>query len=141
MIIVDTNVVSELMYEDADPNVVNWFSAQDLPSLHLTTVTESELWFRVELMPMGRNRQEMFLLTESMLTNTFSDRILVFDRGAARRYATIAADRRARGLSVDHPDCQIAAIAVSVGAAVATRNVSDFEGSGIDVINPWDYTP
>ena len=88
--------------------MVSWFSTQDLSSLHLTTITESELWFRVELMPMGRNRQEMLSLTDSMLTDTFSNPILVFDSEAARHYAVIAADRRARGLSIDHPDCQIA---------------------------------
>ena len=141
MIVVDTNVVSELMYEDSNPTVVSWFSAQDLSSLHLTTITEAELWFRVELMPMGRNRQEMLSLTDSMLTDTFADRILVFDSRAARHYAMIAADRRARGLSIDHPDCQIAAIAKSVGASVATRNVRDFQNCGVEIINPWEYTP
>ena len=141
MIVVDTNVVSELMYEDSNPNVVNWFNAQDLASLMLTTITESELWYRVELTPEGKNRRQIASLTASMLNQTFRNRVLVFDSSAAKHYAKIAADRRTRGLSLDHPDCQIAAIAKSIDAPVATRNVKDFAGVDIEVINPWDYNP
>ena len=140
-IVLDTNVVSELMYVSPEPSVIDWFGAQDLSLLLLTTITEAELLYRIELMPEGRNRRGLFELTNSMLNETFGRRILVFDSEAAGHYAMLAATRRSRGRSIDIPDCQIAAIAKSIGAAVATRNVKDFEDAGVQVINPWDHSP
>ncbi len=72
-----------------------------------------------------------------MLDQSFAGRILSFDSGAAQAYATIAAARRTAGRPINHADCQIAAIARSNGASVATRDVNDFEGCGIEVVNPW----
>ena len=139
-IILDTNVVSELMYVSPEPNVIDWFDAQGLPFLLLTTITEAELLFRIELMPEGKNRRGLMELTNSMLNVTFGRRILVFDSEAAGHYAVLAAARRSQGKPIDIPDCQIAAIAKSIGAAVATRNVKDFEDCGVEVINPWNHT-
>lgn len=140
-IILDTNVVSELMYVSPDPKVIDWFDARDLSELLLTTITEAELLYRIELMPKGKNRRGLLALTNSMLTDTFGSRILVFDSEAASQFATLAAARRSQGMPIDLPDCFIAAIARSIGASVATRNVRDFQGCGIEIINPWDYTP
>ncbi len=140
-IILDTNLVSELMYVSPDPNVIDWFDAQDPSNLLLTTITEAELLYRIELMPEGKNRRGLLALTDSMLTDTFGSRILVFDSEAAIRYAVLAASRRSQGRPIDLPDCFIAAIASSIGAAVATRNVRDFVGCGIEVINPWEHSP
>ncbi len=137
-IILDTNLVSELMYLNPDPQVIDWFEAQDLSNLLLTTITEAELLYRIELMPEGRNRLAMLQLTVAMLSDTFGNRILTFDSASAGHYAAIAAFRRSQGMSIDYPDCQIAAIAKSVDAAVATRNVRDFIGCGIEIINPWE---
>ena len=72
-----------------------------------------------------------------MLREDFAGRVIPFDSAAAQAYAVIAADHRAAGRPINHADCQIAAIARSRGASVATRDIDDFEGSGIDVINPW----
>ena len=86
---------------------------------------------------MGRRRERLAAEIENMLQEDFAGRLLPFDREAARAYADIGAARRAAGLPIHHANCQIAAIARSRNADLATRNVKDFEGCGIAVINPW----
>lgn len=137
MIVLDTNVVSELMLPSPNPGVVKWVVLQPTPNLYLTTITEAELRYGVEILPAGRRRDRLLTAIEGMLREDFSGRILPFDSHAARMYAVIGASRRAAGHPISHDDCQIAAIARSFGASVATRNVSDFEDCGVDVIDPW----
>ena len=137
MIIVDTNVVSELRRPAPDMSVVGWFARQPEEDLFLTAVSEAELRYGIEILPAGQRRTRLAMATERMLQQYFAGRILPFDSDAALAYATIAAARRAEGDPISQADCQIAAIARSRGAAVATRYVSDFSGCGIDVINPW----
>lgn len=86
---------------------------------------------------MGRRRDRLLAEIEAMLNEDFAGRVLPFDRAAAQAYASIAAARRAAGHPISHADCQIAAIARSVGAPVVTRDADGFQGCGIDVINPW----
>ena len=138
MIVVDTNVVSELMLPSPADAVIEWVSAQQAPTLYFTTISEAELRYGVAILPIGRRREQLLAAVEGMLREDFAGRVIPFDRQAARAYAEIASTRRAAGRPIDYADCQIAAIARSVGASVATRNVRDFEGCGIDVINPWD---
>ena len=138
MIVVDTNVVSELMLPRPAAAVIDWASAQVIPTLYLTTISEAELRYGVAILPIGRRREQLLAAVEGVLREDFAGRVIPFDRQAARAYAAIAAARRAAGRPIKYADCQIAAIARSVGASVATRNVRDFEGCGIDVINPWD---
>ena len=137
MIVLDTNVVSELMLPSPAPQVVGWVSRQAAPTLYFTTISEAELRYGVAILPAGRRRDGLLAGIEGMLREDFAGRIIPFDRAAALAYAEIAAARRASGHPINHADCQIAAIARSVGAAVATRNEDDFEGCGINVINPW----
>ena len=137
MIVLDTNVVSELMRPDPVARVVAWVTRQSAPHLYLATISEAELRYGVEILPPGQRRERLRAAIEAMLRQDFAGRILPFDRDAARAYAVIAATRRAIGHPINHADCQIAAIARSAGAAVATRNIDDFEGCGIDVIDPW----
>ena len=139
MIILDTNVVSELMRPVPSSNVVAWVAGQTTTNLYLSTVSEAELRFGVEILPTGERRNRLLYEVDGMLQEDFEGRILPFDRAAARAYAVIAAARRAAGHPINHADCQIAAIARCRRASVATRDVSDFEGSGIEVINPWAY--
>ena len=138
MIVVDTNVVSELMVPSPADAVIEWVSAQEAHTLYFTTISEAELRYGVAILPIGRRREQLLVAVEHMLREDFAGRVIPFDRQAARAYAAIAAARRAAGRPIKYADCQIAAIARSVGASVATRNVRDFEGCGIDVINPWD---
>ena len=137
MIILDTNVVSELMRPNPNSNVMDWVASQVAPDLYLSTVSEAELLYGVEILPPGGRRDRLLEEVEGMLREDFDGRILVFDSAAAQTYAVIAAARRAAGRRINHADCQIAAIARCRGASVATRDVDDFEGSGIEVINPW----
>ena len=137
MIILDTNVVSELMLPKPAAKVVEWVSGQEAPTLYFTTVSEAELRYGVAILPVGRRRARLLAEIEGMLREDFAGRVLPFDREAALAYAEIAAARRFSGHPINHAGCQIAARARSNGAAVATRNVRDFEGCGTDVINPW----
>ena len=137
MIILDTNVISALMRPSPDANVVNWVTGQTALNLYLSTVSEAELRFGVEILPTGARRTKLLDEVDGMLREDFAGRVLPFDSVAAQAYAVIAAARRVAGRPINHADCQIAAIAQSRGASVATRDMDDFEGSGVDVINPW----
>ena len=137
MIILDTNVVSELMRPNPSSKVVDWVAGQAAPNLYLSTVSQAELLYGVEILPAGGRRDRLLEEVEGMLREDFERRILPFDSAAAQVYAVIAAARRAAGRPINHADCQIAAIARCRGASVATRDVDDFEGVGIEVINPW----
>ncbi len=137
MIVLDTNVVSELMRPNPVGSVLAWVARQAAPRLYLSTISEAELRYGVQILPAGQRRERLRAGIEGMLREDFAGRILPFDREAARVYAFIAAARRAAGHAITHADCQIAAIARAAGAAVATRDAHDFEGCGIDVIDPW----
>ena len=138
MIILDTNVVSELMLPSPAAGVVGWIGRQAANDLYLSTISEAELRYGVAVLPPGQRRDRLTTAMEGMLGEDFAGRILPFDRSAARAYAVIAAERRAAGHPIGHADCQIAAISRSVGASVATRDEVGFRGCGIDVINPWE---
>ena len=137
MIVLDTNVVSELLRPAPAQLVEAWLAAQDGATIYFTAVGEAELRHGVAILPAGRRRTALAEAIENMLDEDFRDRILPFDRAAAQAYAAIAAARRAAGRPISQFDCQIAAIARAHEAAVATRNIGDYEGCGIDVIDPW----
>ncbi len=137
MILLDTNVVSELMSPQPEPGVEAWLAEQSAANVFLSVITEAELRYGVAILPEGRRRNRIAAAVEKMLNTDFARRILPFDTKAARSYAGIGAGRRAAGLPISHPDCQMAAIARCRGAAIATRNVGHFERCGIEVINPW----
>jgi len=138
MIIIDTNVVSELMRAKPDPAVLAWFAGHAADTLFLTAVSEAELRIGAAVLPAGQRRDRLVGAINAMIDQDFAGRILPFDSPAAHCYAEIAAARRGGGKPIMDADCQIAAIARACGAAIATRNVKNFEGCGIDVINPWN---
>jgi predicted nucleic acid-binding protein len=137
LIILDTNVVSEMLRPSPQPQVHAWLAAQDAAEVYLTTITEAELRYGVAILAQGRRRDALTAALDAIVREDFEARVLPFDSDAAVAYAMIAADRRAAGRPISQFDCQIAAIGRSRGAAVATRNVEDFEGCAIEVINPW----
>ncbi len=137
MILLDTNILSELMRPAPSPAVMSWLAAQPAASLFISAVTEAELRYGVMLLPEGRRRAELMTALEAMLAEDFAGRILPFDSAAALAFAAIAASRRQAGKPVSQFDAQIAAIAQSRGAELATRNVADFEECGVEIINPW----
>ena len=139
MIVLDTNVVSELMRSNPQPEVFAWLDDQPTSTLFVTTITEAEILTGVALLPEGRRRRGLKATAERVFGVMFDERILSFDSTAARAYAAITASRRAVGNPISEADCQIAAIARSCGASVATRDVKGFQGCGIEVINPWQH--
>jgi len=138
VIILDTNVLSELMKPAPAESVVRWMAAQPATSLYTTSITQAEIFHGIMLLPSGRRRNAFEAAAEAMFNEDFAGRILPFGSDAARPYARIAAERRRAGRPISHFDAQIAAIARSTGAAIATRNVADYAGCGVKVINPWE---
>ena len=137
MIILDTNVVSELLRSTPSPAVEAWLAAQDGGTVFFTAIGEAELRLGVAILPAGRRRTSLAEAIDAMLQEDFRDRILPFDTAAAQAYAAIAADRRAAGRPISQFDGQIAAIACIRQAVLATRNTVDYENCGIEVIDPW----
>jgi toxin FitB len=137
MFLIDTNVISELMRATPAPSVLNWFSTQDPSTLYLSAVTEAELRTGIAILPAGQRREGLRAALDATIAEDFERRILPFDTVAAKTYAEIASMRRAAGRPIADADCQIAAIARASGAIVATRNLRDFEGCGVDLVNPW----
>jgi predicted nucleic acid-binding protein len=118
-------------------DVVRWVAAQPVTGLCTTSITQAEVLHGIMLLPPGKRRAAVEAAAVAMFEEEFEGRILPFDSDAAPSYARIAAQRRHAGRPISHFDAQIAAIALATGAALATRNVADFEGCGVKVINPW----
>ena len=137
MYVIDTNVASELMRPEPTLAVTEWIAARDAEELYLTAVSEAELLYGVAIMPAGRRRDTLEDSMARWLDQGFGDQILPFDSAAARAYAEIAAGRRSAGRPIGEADCQIAAISRSRGAVLVTRNLTDFEDTGVDVVDPW----
>ncbi len=141
MFAIDTNVASELMRPEPTPAVAAWIAERDAQEMYLTAVTEAELRYGVAIMPLGKRRDALKGVMTHWLKHGFKEeRILPFDSAAARAYAEIAADRRLVGRPIGEADCQIAAICRSRGAVLVTRNVRDFSGTGVDIVDPWAAT-
>ena len=137
MFILDTNVASELMRPEPTAAVAAWIAERDAQDMYLTAVSEAELRYGVAILPTGKRRNALEAAMTRWLELGFGERILPFDSVAARAYAEIAAGRRHAGRPIGEADCQIAAISRARGAALVTRNVRDFEGTGLAVIDPW----
>ena len=137
MLVIDTNVASDLMRPAPTPSVAAWIAERDAATMFLTAVSEAELRFGVAILPPGRRRDALEAAMRRWLERGFAERILPFDSAAAQVYAEIAADRRQAGRPIGEADCQIAAISRSRGASLVTRNVRDFEGAGVGVVDPW----
>lgn len=138
MILLDTNVVSELMRAEPAQIVLEWFGQHNAADLFISAVTEAELRTGVAILSDGQRRDRLQLAIDAMIDQDFQSRVLPFDSLAAKAYAEIAAQRRAAGRPIAEADCQIAAIASATDAPIATRNVKDFDGCGVRVINPWN---
>jgi len=135
MIVLDTNVVSEAMSTSPNRAVAHWISSQSGAILFTTTVSAAEILYGIELLPAGKRRSALLASAEAVFARLFIARALAFDEPAARVFPSIA--RRLRGRPITLFDAQIAAIVRVHDATLATRNISDFEGCGIRVVNPW----
>lgn len=136
MIILDTDVVSELMRDRPHPALGAWLSGQDPGDLHSTVITLAEIAYGLERLPPGR-RRETLLLAYAEVFAGFGDQVLDFGYDAAVRYGSVVAGREREGRPIDSMDAQIACIALAQGATLATRNEKDFERTGVSVVNPW----
>ena len=137
MILLDTNVVSELMRPAPAGAVLAWFAAQDAADLYLSAIGEAELRRGAAMLPAGRRREQLMATIDAMIAEDLAGRILPFDSNAAQAFVLVFLERRAAGRPISFADCQIAATARAQGAAIATRNTADFAGCGIAVIHPW----
>jgi hypothetical protein len=138
MIILDTNVLSELMKPAPTGKVVDWMASHSAASLYTTSITQAEILHGLMLLPKGRRRSALEAAATSMFVEDFAGRILGFGTDAAPPYAQIASDRRRAGRPISHFDAQIAAIARFTGGVIATRNVADFDGCGVTLVDPWN---
>lgn len=137
MVILDTNVISELLKRDgSDHRVVDWIAALAPNECRITTINVAEMLYGIALRPEGRKREALSRAINAIIRN-YDKRTLPFDRRAAPYYAAIMAARRRAGHPIGVRDAMIAAIARSSDAAVATRNIKDFTGTGVTLINPW----
>jgi predicted nucleic acid-binding protein len=136
MIILDTNVVSELMRPEPAAQVAGWVRGRDRRELRMTSITLAEIRFGIARLPDGR-RKQVLLNTADDIFRAFSDQVLPVDEAAAEQYAVIASTRERAGKPIAGFDALIAAVCRSRNAALATRNLPDFDDTGIEVIDPW----
>jgi toxin FitB len=136
MIIVDTNVASELMRASPAEAVLGWMRRQRADDLFTTAITVAEIRYGIERLPRGRRKDLLRSAARDVFT-LFSDQIMPFDSSAAEEYALVVSRRDRLGLPIDGFDAQIAAICRIRGAALATRNVADYRETSIEVIDPW----
>ena len=137
MIVLDTNVLSELLRSTPDPGVTAWIASRPLATLFTTTVTQAEMLHGIRILPTGQRRNQLEDAMLGLFEEDFSGRILPFDSSAALFYAEIAASRRRAGRPISQFDAQIAAIVMAWGGELATRNVTDFADTGVNVVDVW----
>jgi toxin FitB len=140
MIILDTNVLSELMRSEPSPRVLAWVARQPATELCTTSITEAEILYGIELLTKSKRRERLLEAAEAMFAEDLAGRVFGFESDAARAFSKIVAHRRAVGRPISHADAQIAAIAKVQGAKLATRNLGDFEECGLDVVDPWNVS-
>ena len=138
MIILDTNVISELARTDPEPNVVTWLDSLPVADVATTAITAAELLYGVARLPDGRRRDALAETIDALISEDFRGRVEPFDSLAAEQYATVVVGREKRGRPISTADAQIAAICRVHGATLATRNTGDFRETGINLTNPWD---
>lgn len=138
MIVLDTNVISEMMRPKPARHVSDWFATHAMSSLFTTALTQAEILYGLALLPAGRRRQALLTAARPIFDGDLAGRVLPFDSDAAAIYPDIAVRRRSAGQPISQVDAQIAAIVRSRGATLATRNVRDFADCGISVVDPWE---
>lgn len=138
MIMLDTNVLSALMQQQPDPQVVAWLDDQSAESIWLNSITLFEARYGLALLASGRRQSMLQQRFEALLQDDLQNRVLLFDANAATQAAQLAAERKARGRPVDMRDTFIAGIALARRATLATRNIRHFDDLSVPVVNPWE---
>ncbi len=137
MIVLDTNVLSELMRQQPDSKLMAWLDAQATDQLWITAITVAEILYGVARLPDGKRKAALLDTALVMLEEDFAGRTLPFDAAAAQCYAQLVATRENAGRPISMADAQIPAICLSHGAMLATRNTKDFDGLELELIDPW----
>lgn len=117
--------------------VESWIRAQDVDELAVSAITVAEILRGISLLPIGRRRTQLKKDFDNFITETVANEILPFDNDAAITFGRLAAERKQSGFNTDSVDLMIAAIALTHNATLATRNTRDFEGCGVELVNPW----
>lgn len=138
MIVLDTNVISELWKAAPEPNVLAWIDAQAVETLYLSAVTVAELRFGLAAMPTGKRRSIYQERLEREVLPAFTGRVLPFDLDASQAYAELMVRARAAGKAIGKADGYIAASAAARGFTIATRDTSPFKAAGLNIIDPWE---
>ena len=136
-ILLDTNVLSEILRTSPDPAVLEWFSKQRDDELHVSAVTQAEMLLGVRLLPQGKRRQRLDDAMRGLFDTDFAGRVLPFDAPSVAHYVEVVATRRRAGCPISQFDAQVAAIALQNDASLATRDLGDFEGCGLRLIDPF----
>ena len=138
MVILDTNIISEALAPRPNTSVMGWLTTQPIASVFTTAITKAEILRGLRTLSEGKRRRDLEAAIQPIFAIEFEGRVLPFDSEAADAYADIAARRRKIGKPISQSDAQIAAIALSRGAAIATRNANDFSEIGLTIIDPWE---
>ena len=136
-LLLDTNVLSEILRSAPDPAVLRWFAAQRDGDLFVSAVTQAEMFLGARLLPAGKRRQRLQEALRGLFEAETANPVLPFDGPAVNHYVEIVATRRSAGRPISQFDAQIAAIALQNDLSLVTRNVRDFEGCGLRLIDPW----
>jgi len=137
VIVLDTNIISELMRAEPHPAVLAWVAAQPRALLYTTHINQAEILYGIAALPEGRRRAALAAAAAAMFAEDFAGRILPFEARAAARYPDIVLARRRAGNPIEGFDALIAATALAAGASVATRDTGGFTGCGLTLIDPW----
>jgi predicted nucleic acid-binding protein len=140
LILLDTNVISELMRPEPAPQVVFWLDNQPRVDLRICAISVAEIRRGIWRLPDGKRKERFWVVFERALTISLNSEVLPFDECAANAFGELAARRQGAGFNTPMMDLMIAAIALTHNAKLATRNTRDFEGCGIELINPWQAT-
>jgi toxin FitB len=137
VIVLDTNVISELMRANPHPAVLTWVAAQPRATLYTTSINQTEILYGIAMLPAGRRRTALAAAAEAMFAEDLAGRVLPYDSAAAARYGEIVVARRRIGNPIEAFDALIAATVLTAGASVATRDTGGFDGCGLTLIDPW----
>jgi predicted nucleic acid-binding protein len=138
MILLDTNVLSALMRQVPDNDVVRWLDRQPRTSVWTTAINVFEIRFGLQVMAIGKRRSVLMAAFERVLTDMIQQRVAHFDSAAAQHAADLMAARQKKGRSGELRDTMIAGIALATHATLATRNVKHFEVASCLLVNPWN---
>lgn len=141
MIVLDTNVLSELIRPVASDRVVAWLDAQIPDEVVTTAISKAEMLVGIAILDEGKRRDQLSALVSQLFAGRFDETLLTFDAMAAKHFADIVAQRRKAGQPIGTMDAQIASIARARGASIATRDIDDFSAIDLSLINPWEALP